>query len=103
VDQRSVLIVAKEVLADKRISATAKLLLAQLLDHRNKKTGQCNPTHDTLAEELGTNVDKVQRAMAELYRFGFVQAKKGQRGCRYEISAPQICGTDAPGPYMNLT
>jgi len=86
--RQSFLILAKEVAADNRISALAKLLLAQLSDHRNKTSGQCNPRHSKLAEELGTSVSKVQRGIAELVQVGFVQAKRGQYGCQYEI---QIC------------
>jgi ethanolamine utilization protein EutP (predicted NTPase) len=37
---KAFLIVTKAVLADKRISATAKLLLGALNSHRNKQTGQ---------------------------------------------------------------
>ena len=53
--QSSFLIVTKELLADKRLSATAKLLLATLREYRNKQTGQCNPWETTLAAAMGVS------------------------------------------------
>jgi DNA-binding transcriptional MocR family regulator len=107
-DRQSFLIVTKEVLRDNRISATAKLLFAQLLDHRNKTTGQCNPKRKTLAEKLGTSVDKVDRAAQELRRAGYLTWRRVQYTAFYEISVPQECGseraqfrTDAePAPHI---
>src|SRR6516225_7974320 len=79
--ERCFLMVARPILADQRISANAKLLLAQLLDHRNKRTGQCNPWQSTLASELGLSEDMVQRGLQELRRLGFIEIKRGQSGC----------------------
>ena len=92
-ERNSFFIITKELATDKRISATAKLLLAALADHRNKKTGQCNPWQSTLAEELGTSEDIVQRGLQELRKFGFIKMKRGQKGCSYEVSHPRICGS----------
>jgi len=84
-ERNSFLIVAKAVLADKRISATAKLLLAVLADHWNKNTGQCNPHEATLAEEIGVCRRTVIRALAELKTAGLIQVQRTQRGNRYEF------------------
>jgi DNA-binding transcriptional MocR family regulator len=97
------LIVTKEVLADKRFSATTKLLLAQLRDHRNRRTGQCYPRQATLARELGVSVDTVQRSLNALRQAGWLTVFREQYGCRYEIQIPQNavsqtakCGAQIP-------
>jgi len=84
-ERTAFLIVTKAVLADKRISTTAKVVLAQLMDHRNKTTGQCNPRETSLAEELGISRRTVLRALKELRCVGWIQAKRGQNGNRYEF------------------
>lgn len=93
-ERNSFLIVAKAILADKRISVTAKVLYAQLLDHRNKRTGQCNPQQTTLARELGTSVDTIQRHLSELRQHGLITFTRGQNGCRYEIPETASCGLE---------
>jgi DNA-binding transcriptional MocR family regulator len=89
-NQQSFLIISKEILADKRISVTAKLLLAQLIDHRNKQTGQCNPKRQTLARELGVSVPTIQRALSELIKVEFIRSKKRSRTNFYEFLSDQI-------------
>jgi hypothetical protein len=88
-ERKSFLIVAKELLTDKRISATAKLLLAQLQDHRNKQTGQCNPSRQKLTEELGVPLHTIKRALIELRKFGFIQSKQVRYSNNYEIQVAQ--------------
>jgi DNA-binding transcriptional MocR family regulator len=92
-ERNSFLIVAKEVLADKRLSATEKLILAQLLDHRNRKTGQCNPKQAKLAAELGMGVATVERGLAALRRVGLITVKRRQTCCHYEIQIPHFEGS----------
>jgi DNA-binding transcriptional MocR family regulator len=89
-NQQSFLIISKEILADKRISVTAKLLLAQLIDHRNKQTGQCNPKRQTLARELGVSVPTIQRALSELIKAEFIRSTKRPRTNFYEFLSDQI-------------
>ncbi|HEY1876924.1 MAG TPA: helix-turn-helix domain-containing protein, partial [Rhizomicrobium sp.] len=84
-DRQSVLIVAKELIANKKLSTTAKLLFALLLDHRNKKTGQCNPSRKILAGELGVSIDVIKRAVGDLIEAGFIQRKRGRHSNWYEI------------------
>jgi DNA-binding transcriptional MocR family regulator len=108
--RNAVLIVAKELLANKRLSMTAKLLLAVLQDHRNNRTGQCNPKRQTLAGELGVSMETITRALKELRLAGFIRAKQAQRTNSYEISGSsnpqalprQIRNPDPAYPYMNL-
>ena len=84
------LIITKALAAEKRISAAAKLLLAQLLDHRNRQTGQCNPKIATLAQELGLSISTAGRAMRSLREAGMVKVKWRQRSSQYEILFGQI-------------
>jgi DNA-binding transcriptional MocR family regulator len=91
-ERNSFLIVGKAIAADTRLSATAKLLYAQLYDHRNKRTGQCNPKQSLLARELGISMDTVQRHLSQLRQHGFVVITRGQNGCRYEIPETATCG-----------
>ena len=89
-ERTAFLIVTKELLKDKQLSATAKLLLAQLLDHRNKTTGQCNPRIKTLAEELGVSQSTAGRALRELREARLVKITWSSRSSRYEILFGQI-------------
>jgi DNA-binding transcriptional MocR family regulator len=93
-ERSSFLIVSKTILTDKRIPATARLLLAQLWDHRNKRTGQCNPKQATLARELGLSMATIERAIATLKRVGLITIKRAQTCCFYELQIPQSEGSD---------
>jgi DNA-binding transcriptional MocR family regulator len=84
-ERTAFLIVTKAVLADKRISTTAKFVLAQLMDHRNKQTGQCNPRIRKLAEELGISISTAGRALRALREVGLVKVIWRQRASCYEI------------------
>ena len=95
-ERNSFLIVAKAIAADTRFSATTKLLLAQLQDHQNKRTGQCNPKQTTLARELGIGERTVRRGLSELRQRGLITAERGQTGCRYEIPTGQNGRSDRP-------
>jgi hypothetical protein len=106
-ERQAFLIVTKQVLQDKRISVTAKLLLAQLLDHRNKTTGQCNPWERTLAKALGISRHTVMRGLKELHHAGLIQAKRGQNGNRYEFpksqnATSQVANCDFPSSKLRL-
>jgi hypothetical protein len=90
------LMIPKSVLCTKRISARAKLVLAQLKDYRNRQTGQCNPRRAALAAALGTSEDSIKRALIELRRAGLVESKKGQRGNSYVILSTVSAGADPP-------
>jgi hypothetical protein len=97
VEHNSFLIVTKAVLADKRISTTAKLLLAVLRDHRNKKTGQCNPRRAILAADLDVCTKTVTRALAQLCEAGYLTIQKGQRGNTYVPCIQNPAGAKSPG------
>lgn len=89
--RNSYFIVSKELAADKTISATAKLLFAQLLEHRNRKTGRCHPWESTLAGELGVSRWTVIRQLAALKTAGLIDIKRTQKGNRYEFPMLQNC------------
>lgn len=94
-ERRSYLIVAKELLANKAVSVTARLLYAQLLDYRNNRTGQCNPWETKLARDVGVSRWTVIRKLRELEKAGLIEVKAGQRGNWYEFpklqpATPQV-------------
>lgn len=100
-DRRAYFIVARELIADKRISVTARLLLGFLLDHRNKQTGQCNPKRKTLARELGVSMVTISRALAELREGNFIRSKQQQHTASYQIQAYQIDNPDSRSGLSN--
>lgn len=83
--RNSYLTIAKDLLADKSVSMTAKLLFSQLLDHMNRQTGQCYPKELTLARELGVSRWTVIRRLDELKTVGLIEIRRSQRGNRYEF------------------
>jgi len=83
--RNSFLIVSKELAANNRLSVTAKLLFAQLLDYRNDRSGQCNPWEATVAQRLGISRATVIRGVAALEKAGLLKIIRGQRGNRYEF------------------
>jgi hypothetical protein len=68
------------------LTMTAKVLLAELWEFRNRQTGQCNPRIAKLAERLGVVEKTIDRALASLYQIGLVVPRKGQRGNSYSIA-----------------
>jgi hypothetical protein len=96
-ERNSFLIVAKDTLANKNISTTAKLLFAQLCDHRNRRTGQCNPKRRTLGSELGVSVATIKRALGELRTAGFLTSRKGQYTNTYELCTRNPVGSNPTG------
>lgn len=76
------------------LSGAARLVLQALLWHRNRKTGQCNPRHETLARELGFCRRTICSAVAELRIKNRVSTRKTQRGCLYEMRENCTAETD---------
>jgi DNA-binding transcriptional MocR family regulator len=70
------------------------------MDHRNKTTGQCNPRESSLAEELGISRQTVLRGLKELRRAGWIQAKRGQNGNRYEFPEYQNGTSQVASCYL---
>jgi hypothetical protein len=80
--------VVKILAAATVLSATTKLVLAVLEDHRNRATGQCNPRVTTIAEELGIGEATVKRSLGMLKHAGLISVKRG-RSNSYEVAARQ--------------
>lgn len=53
-------------------SSTQKLLLLALADCRNESTGQCNPSHATLASKCQMSTAAVRKNLPELENDGFI-------------------------------
>ena len=75
-----------------RMSCTfQRHVLARLADRTNNKTGVCWPSVTTLAEEVCCSKRKVQGAIKDLVREGFLRVGKneGPRGCNlYRLTLP---------------
>lgn len=57
-------------------NSAAKSVLRCLADFRNEKTGQCNPSTDTIAKETELNRKTVYKAIAYLEEKGFVRRER---------------------------
>jgi len=65
------------VLLDPRLGSSAKLLFIRLVAHHNNKTGQCNPSQETLANALSCSTRQVRNLTTELIETGHIQTRKG--------------------------
>ncbi len=71
------------------LSANAKAVGGALLDHRNSKSGQCNPSQAALARRLGINQRAVVDAVADLVHFGLFARLSGKgHSSAYEPNFP---------------
>lgn len=48
------------------------LVMVALIGHRNNQTGQCDPSHATIARAIGVSVSTVKRSFKRLVAAGFV-------------------------------
>jgi hypothetical protein len=70
---------AQAVRRARGLSMTARMVGQVLaLDFANADTGQCNPSHSTLAAHLDVSVDTIKRAVRELARAGWLTKTPGQ-------------------------
>ena len=58
---------------DSRMNPTAKAILSYLLDCLNFETGQCDPAHQTIADELGFSVRTVERTIPRIAASGWLK------------------------------
>ena len=73
----------KIVAAQPDLSKRAKLVfMALIVIHMNDRTGRCNPTRKTLAEELGAGITTIKRGLVELVKAGWLKQKL-TRGAPY--------------------
>src|SRR5215467_9874554 len=78
------MVMIPEALLRGGISRTAQLVYVYVRRHLNRKTGQCNPKHATIASRLRVSVATIRRALRELRAAGWLAWKRGHWGCNYE-------------------
>lgn len=62
------------------LSDAAKLVFIRLVDHRNARTGQCNPSYPTLAHGTGKSRRRVITAIGELEQAGLLTVNRSTGG-----------------------
>ena len=69
-----------------KLSPSARRVGAALIEHFNRRSGQCNPTVARLAELLETDQKTIKRATAELDRYGLISKVRvsGSRRTNYQ-------------------
>lgn len=70
------LIAHKMINLSDALSGNDKRVAAALIDHFNRKTGQCDPSLSTIAELLGVHPRTVMRSIGRLERAGFFRKVK---------------------------
>jgi hypothetical protein len=70
----------RAVLAAADLPSAARCLAIAIALHLNVKTGQCNPGHKRLADDIGKSTRSVERFLAVLERAGRLTIKRGGRG-----------------------
>lgn len=58
--------------ARQRVTSTQKLVLLMLAERHNKDTGQCRPSHDTLADDCGLSRRSVIDQIQKLAQTGYI-------------------------------
>lgn len=67
------LIAHKAISLSEELSGTEKRVAAVIVDHFNRKTGQCDPALDSIAKLLGVSRRTIIRAIGTLVRKGYFQ------------------------------
>ncbi|GGF38398.1 hypothetical protein GCM10011321_31650 [Youhaiella tibetensis] len=67
------------------LSPSARRVAHQLIDHFNRETGRCDPSHGRLAGLCGLSERSVRRAVAELDATGLIERRR--HGGRYHANA----------------
>lgn len=79
------------VVMDSRLSDKAKLVFQRLVDRQNSKSGDCFPSIQTLAADVGCTTRTIRSATRELEKLKYVvvHRKKGPYGTnRYSVWLP---------------
>lgn len=87
-----------------------RLLLVVLAHHKNRKTGQCNPSIKTLAAECKISERSVQRNLKSLVELGELRIQSGATHARsncYSLclsidTSPRACGNN-PDTHVTHT
>lgn len=81
-----------EIMSDKGISRTAKALYGRLLFFAGKD-GRCNPSHETLAAQLGVGDRQIRNLLRELRNVGLISWRRTRSSASYEINPPEAAFT----------
>lgn len=68
-----------EVIFDKNLSPTDKLILAALLTYARRDQPEAWPAQDTLADQLGLSADTIQRSEAKLAQQGLIESRRERK------------------------
>ena len=81
---------AHDALNAPNCNGVAKLVLIALADYANEKTGNCYPSHGTIAKTIGHSRRAVVSAINELEKLGYVRrSEKHGLACSYILNIPQ--------------
>ncbi|MER8846794.1 helix-turn-helix domain-containing protein [Mesorhizobium australicum] len=75
---------------DGRMNGTAKVILGYLVDCLNFQTGRCDPSHQTIADEIEVSVRTVERIIPKIAAAGWVEiTRRGKTTTNfYRIRVP---------------
>jgi DNA-binding transcriptional MocR family regulator len=62
-----------------------KSVFHHLLCFRNTKTGQCNPSQQTLAKKVGMSKPTVERQIRKLKAFKWIRVTRTRTSCQYDF------------------
>jgi biotin operon repressor len=86
------------IITDPRLSATARLVAARLLDHMNCRHRECFPSGTTIANALGCSRNSVVTGIKELRNAGWVLTEKDGRGLIYRFNEARLPADDELQP-----
>ena len=75
---------------DPLMNKTAKLIGAYLIECVNFDTGRCFPSHETIADHIGSSVRTVERTIPRLIEAGWISIRRVRRNAPtfYRFNAP---------------
>jgi hypothetical protein len=91
----------RAIMAQASLSPIARLLLVTLAMHRNCKTGQCNPSYETLGLEIGVSERTAMRLVAKLEACGAlaVERRSGRHHTNGFILMAPLKGDNGVSPF----
>ena len=75
---------------NQNISPSAKLVYGRLVLYKGKD-GKCNPSHETLASEVGLKQSRVREVLLELRDYGLIDWKRTRTSSNYIVNSPACC------------
>ena len=83
----------RAIYSDRELDGYEKAVAVCLVWHRNKLTGQCNPSQATLAAETGFSLSTVKRATTGLKSKGWVTCRRTQTSAHWFFNGFSVCQT----------